>query len=321
MDHLYKTRFMLLYYSYIRPLWEARGNHCHRSLNISCRRPSSYSYCLNEYFYSWRFCCNQPHGGGKTCHYWWPPGGVASLLLQDFLRGIGTLGSSGIMVLVGGRCVTTGCLRGRCLPPARLPLLHIVGREGRDAGGPGERERQVQSSSRRRGSNEAANQAMHGLRLDLVALVVAARVGPVGGAVKQGEDIPRQGRRREDIGNPGTELHSVDDEDVQMYQSRTSGACICSCSTMDAPQHAFVLASRRDNPTRLKGADEILAKAAEDRRNGHSDAIAEDRETSSPDAERDGHAGETPKRQHCEGARKGPGDGPARPLVPDRPRD
>jgi Tfp pilus assembly protein PilV len=87
--------------------------------------------------------------------------------------------------------------------------------------------------------------------------------------------------------NPGTELHSVDDEDVQMYQSRTSGACICSCSTMDAPQHAFVLASRRDNPTRLKGADEILAKAAEDRRNGHSDAIAEDGETTSPDAETD----------------------------------
>ena len=27
---------------------------------------------------------------------------------------------------------------------------------------------------------------------------------------------------------------------------------------------------------RLKGADEILAKAAEDRRNGHSVAIAED---------------------------------------------
>jgi hypothetical protein len=75
MDHLYKTRFMLLYYSYSRPQREARGNHCHTSLNISCRRPSSYSYCLNEYFYSWRFCCNQPHGGGKTRHYWWPPGG------------------------------------------------------------------------------------------------------------------------------------------------------------------------------------------------------------------------------------------------------
>jgi hypothetical protein len=37
----------------------------------------------------------------------------------------------------------------------------------------------------------------------------------------------------------------------------------------------------------LKGADEILAKAAEDRRNGHSDAIAEDGETTSPDAETD----------------------------------
>ena len=87
--------------------------------------------------------------------------------------------------------------------------------------------------------------------------------------------------------NPGTELHLVDDKDVPMYQSRTSDACICSHSTMDAPQHAFVLASRGDNPTRLKGADEILAKAAEDRRNGHSDAIAEDGETTSSDAETD----------------------------------
>ena len=107
------------------------------------------------------------------------------------------------MVLVGGRGVTTGCRRGRCLPPARLPLLHIVGCEERDAGGPGECKLRVQSSSRRRGSNEAADQAMHGLRLDLVPLVVTARVGPVGGAVKQGEDIPRQGRRREDIGDAG----------------------------------------------------------------------------------------------------------------------
>ena len=38
---------------------------------------------------------------------------------------------------------------------------------------------------------------------------------------------------------------------------------------------------------RLKGADEILAKAAEDRRNGHSGAIAENGETTSPDAETD----------------------------------
>ena len=28
-DHRNKTRFMLLYYSYSRPLREARGNHCH----------------------------------------------------------------------------------------------------------------------------------------------------------------------------------------------------------------------------------------------------------------------------------------------------
>jgi hypothetical protein len=151
---------------------------------------------------------------------------------------------------------------------------------------------------------------MHGLRLDLIALVVAACVGPVSGAVKGSRG--RISRDKDDAGrilgildkvvgieagsqladllrllNPGTELHSVDDEDVPMYRSRTSGACICSRSTMDAPQHAFVLASRRDNPTRLKGADEILAKAAEDRRNGHSDAIAEDGETTSPDAETD----------------------------------
>jgi hypothetical protein len=87
--------------------------------------------------------------------------------------------------------------------------------------------------------------------------------------------------------NPGTELHSVNDKDVPMYRSRTSGACICSHSTMDTPQHAFVLASRGDNPTRLKGADEILAKVAEDRRNGHSDAFAEEGETTSSDAKTD----------------------------------
>ena len=28
-DHLHKTRFMHLYYSYSRPLQEARGSHCH----------------------------------------------------------------------------------------------------------------------------------------------------------------------------------------------------------------------------------------------------------------------------------------------------
>ena len=37
----------------------------------------------------------------------------------------------------------------------------------------------------------------------------------------------------------------------------------------------------------MKGADEILAKAAEDRRNSHSVAIAEDGETTSPDSETD----------------------------------
>ena len=37
----------------------------------------------------------------------------------------------------------------------------------------------------------------------------------------------------------------------------------------------------------MKGADEILAKAVEDRRNSHSVAIAEDGETTSPDAETD----------------------------------
>ena len=31
-DHRNKTRFMLLYYSYCRPLREARGSHCHTSL-------------------------------------------------------------------------------------------------------------------------------------------------------------------------------------------------------------------------------------------------------------------------------------------------
>ena len=31
-DHRDKTRFMLLYYSYSRPLREARGSHCHTSL-------------------------------------------------------------------------------------------------------------------------------------------------------------------------------------------------------------------------------------------------------------------------------------------------
>ena len=75
-DHRNKTRFMQLYYSHSRLLQEAWGNQhffIYHHL-LSCRRTPSYSYCLNECVYSWRFCCIQPHGGGKTRHYWWPPG-------------------------------------------------------------------------------------------------------------------------------------------------------------------------------------------------------------------------------------------------------
>jgi hypothetical protein len=41
LDHLYLDLCFCIIHS--RPLREARGNQCHTSLNISCRRPSSYS--------------------------------------------------------------------------------------------------------------------------------------------------------------------------------------------------------------------------------------------------------------------------------------
>jgi len=93
--------------------------------------------------------------------------------------------------------------------------------------------------------------------------------------------------------NPGTELHSVDNEDVldvsitylrrllllSFYNGCTSASDVGSVVSFSHPARTIHL--------RLKGADEILAKAAEDRRNGHSVAIAEDRETTSPNAKTD----------------------------------
>ena len=93
--------------------------------------------------------------------------------------------------------------------------------------------------------------------------------------------------------NPGTKLHSVDDENVLdvsiaylrrvlllwFYNGCTSASGVGNVVSFSHPVRTIHL--------RLKGADEILAKAAEDRRNGHSGAIAENGETTSPDAETD----------------------------------
>ena len=84
-----KSRFLPLYYSYSRLVREARGNHCHTSLEhqahprrcrrrpppplssrtaavVSCRHPpaslSTYRRLLLL------------HGGGKACQYFWRPG-------------------------------------------------------------------------------------------------------------------------------------------------------------------------------------------------------------------------------------------------------
>jgi hypothetical protein len=86
-DHRNKTRFMLLYYSYSRPLREARGNHCHtffiehQAHPRSCRRhpPPPLSSLtaaavVNGSYCSWQCCRGLPHGGGKACQYFWRPG-------------------------------------------------------------------------------------------------------------------------------------------------------------------------------------------------------------------------------------------------------
>jgi len=93
--------------------------------------------------------------------------------------------------------------------------------------------------------------------------------------------------------NPGTELHSVDNEDVldvsiaylrrvlllSFYNGCTSASDVGNVVSFSHPARTIHL--------RLKGADEILAKAAEDRRNSHSVAITVYGETTSPDAKTD----------------------------------
>ena len=88
-DHRNKTRFMHLYYSHSRLLqeaWESQHFFIYHH-GLSCCRTPSYSYCLNECVYSWRFCW----ASSRT---------------------------------VGRRRVTTGGCRGRCSPPARLHSWH-----------------------------------------------------------------------------------------------------------------------------------------------------------------------------------------------------
>ena len=78
---------------------------------LSCHRPPSTPYCLNECIYSWTFCPIWPHGGGKVHQYM--AVGAAALLIQDCLRGKGTPGWSRIMVL-----------RPQWLPPPLPPTCH-----------------------------------------------------------------------------------------------------------------------------------------------------------------------------------------------------
>ena len=93
--------------------------------------------------------------------------------------------------------------------------------------------------------------------------------------------------------NPGTKVHSVDNEDVldvsiaylrrvlllSFYNGCTSASDVGNVVSFSHPARTIHL--------RLKGADEILAKAAEDRRNSHSVAITVYGETTSPDAKTD----------------------------------
>ncbi len=88
-------------------------------------------------------------------------------------------------------------------------------------------------------------------------------------------------------------VHLVDDEDVldvsiaylrcvlllSFYNGCTSASDMGNVVLFSHPARTVHL--------RLKGADEILAKAVEDRRNGHCVAIAEDGETTSPNAKTD----------------------------------
>jgi hypothetical protein len=95
--------------------------------------------------------------------------------------------------------------------------------------------------------------------------------------------------------NPGTELNSVDNEDVLdvsiTYLRRVLLLSFYNGCTFASDVENVVSFSHPARPIhlhlRLKGADEILTKAAEDRRNGHSVAIMEDGETTPSDAETD----------------------------------
>ncbi len=95
--------------------------------------------------------------------------------------------------------------------------------------------------------------------------------------------------------NPGTELNSVDNEDVLdvsiTYLRRVLLLSFYNGCTFASDVENVVSFSHPARPIhlhlRLKGVDEILTKAAEDRRNGHSVAIMEDGETTPSDAETD----------------------------------
>ena len=98
----------------------------------------------------------------------------------------------------GGGHIAT---RARATIPSLLRTLElgvdctdVYGRREINANGKGRRAALViGQEGEGRGHNEAADEEMHSLCLDLVARVIAARVGPVGGAGEQGGDIPLQG--------------------------------------------------------------------------------------------------------------------------------
>lgn len=90
---------------------------------------------------------------------------------------------------------------------------------------------------------------------------------------------------------PGNELHSVDDEDIldisiaylrrvhlfSFYNGCTASSDVGNVLSFSHPAGTIHL--------RLKGADEILAKAAEEKSNGFATAIAEDGDTTSANLE------------------------------------
>ncbi len=113
--------------------------------------------------------------------------------------------ASPIVITIG--IITTAEERGGAHPGARRRLHRRLWQAGDQRRWQGRRATVVIGEEEEgRGRDEAADKAMHSLILNLVVRIVAACVSPVGGGVEQGEDIPRQGQRREDVGDAGRGL-------------------------------------------------------------------------------------------------------------------